>query len=110
QADRLVVHLRGEHGVLTERGEDAVEVEQGPVLWVLELLGHQVALHERAPPHRRRVAHVVEVSVRIALEIRGALRIGAGRHLCLPGQQHLAALSHYLYYFRYSRSRKRQGT
>ena len=39
QPDRLVVHLRGEHRVLAEGGEDALEVEQRPVLGILSSSG-----------------------------------------------------------------------
>ena len=83
QADRVVVHLRGEHRVLAEGREDAFEVEQRPVLRDFQLLGHQVALHERAAPHRRRLAHVLEESVRIGLHVRNGrlvVWIGADRH------------------------------
>ena len=55
--------------VLAEGREDALEVEQRPLFGALELRRHQVALHERAAPHRRRLAHVLEVGIGIVHQI-----------------------------------------
>jgi hypothetical protein len=113
QPDGLVVHLRPVHVVIAEGREDAFEVEEGPLFGGRQPGRRHGRVHERAAPHRLCLAHVLEEAVWIARQIRGprlVVRIGADRHLCLPGQQRLATLQHYLYYFRYSRSRKTEGT
>ena len=89
QADRVVVLLRAEQLVVAEGPKTLLKSNSVHSFVGRSSGGVMRGVHDRAAPHRLGLAHVREVGVRIARQIQGdrlIVRIGADRHLCLPGE------------------------